>query len=596
MKLGITRKQLIMLAVLISGCFLTILNQTLVNPAFSSIMKDLQVDASTVQWLATGFTMVNAIMIPISAYLQDRFDTRKLFITSELIFALGTVLCAWGPNFGVLLAGRLTQALGAGVLMPMVMTVMLLTFPTERRGVAMGWFGVIIGVAPTFGPVISGVIIDRWNWHVMFYCVAALALIIILLACIFLEKVKEGNRDAIPLDKPSVILSSLGFGLVLYSFSVVGSRGPSLLALIPLLVGGVVLFFFFRRQLSMETPMLQVRVLASRRFLVGTVIPMVVQAATMANAVLIPLFVQDLCGQSATITGLVLLPGAVVMAVMSPINGSWFDKHGPRGMSILGTGLLTLTTLAVCFITPSIGMVALAVLMCARSFSFSLINMPVSTWGLNALDNRVMNHGNAVNNTFRQVAGSLGTALVISTYSLVGTGLTDSLGSTMAYTRGFNIAFALQALLCFAAFIMVIIMVRDKESDIVKSDIAGERRGTVESLMHREVFSLPQDALVADAVRLFTSKNISAAPIVDEDGEPIGFISDGDVIRAIGTRGSSFVDPISLMIVSVSSGDDDQLQRIDDIMSRPAVSIATAGVISVDIHSSIEEICHVLGS
>ena len=596
MALGITRKQTVMLAVLISGCFLTILNQTLVNPALSSIMKDMQVDASTVQWLATGFTMVNAIMIPISAYLQDRFDTRRLFITAEAVFAVGSLLCGWGPNFGVLLAGRLIQAMGAGVLMPMVMTVMLLTFPTERRGVAMGWFGIIIGVGPTIGPTLSGLVIDRWDWHVLFFGVTALALLIILLACIFLGRVKEGDGDTPPLDKLSVLLSCLGFGLVLYSFSAIGSYGPKPLCFLPLVLGAGVLVLFFRRQLSMERPMLQVRVLKNRRFLIGTLIPMVVQGATMANAVLIPLFVQDICGQSATISGLVLLPGAVVMAAMGPIAGGWFDKHGPRGMSIFGTALLTLSTVAMCFLTPTVGMVLLASILIVRNFSISLINMPINTWGINALDNKLVNHGNAVSNTFRQVAASLGTAMVISVYSLVGARLTSSMGETDAFCTGVDMAFALQAVICLAATIMAIVLVRDKDSDHASSDPTGERRGVVERLMHRDVYSLPQDALVADAVRLFTSKGISAAPIVDDAGEPIGFISDGDVIRAMGTRGSTFVDPISLVMLSSSATDEDELQRFDAIMSRKAVSIATAGVISVDVHAGIEEICRVLGS
>lgn len=146
--LKLARHQIIMLVVMIFGTFVAVLNQTLVTPALPSIMTEMNVDAATAQWLTTGFTLVNAIMIPITAYLIDRYSTRNLFTVSMLIFTAGSALSGWGPNFPVLLAGRLLQAAGAGILMPMVMTVLMLTFPPERRGSAMGLFGIVIAFAP----------------------------------------------------------------------------------------------------------------------------------------------------------------------------------------------------------------------------------------------------------------------------------------------------------------------------------------------------------------------------------------------------------------------------------------------------------------
>lgn len=166
--MGLSRKQIMMLAVLMFGTFVTVLNQTVVTPALPSVMAEMSVDAATAQWLTTGFTLVNAIMIPITAYLTDRYSTRNLFVVAMGIFTAGSLLAGWGPSFPVLLAGRLLQAAGAGILMPMVMTVLMLTFPVDKRGSAMGLFGVVIAFAPAIGPTVAGLIIDNASWHDMF--------------------------------------------------------------------------------------------------------------------------------------------------------------------------------------------------------------------------------------------------------------------------------------------------------------------------------------------------------------------------------------------------------------------------------------------
>ena len=277
---GLTRKQIIMVCVFMFGSFVTILNQTIVAPALPTIMTEMSIDAAKAQWLTTGFTLVNAIMIPITAYLIDRFATRSLFLVSMTLFTLGSALAGWGPTFDVLLLGRLVQAAGAGVLMPMVMTVLMLTFPLEHRGVAMGLFGVVIAFAPAIGPTVAGIVIDTLSWHIMFYGISILSFVVILVAIFSIDKTPAA-RTAQKLDKLSVVLSTVGFGSLLYGFSVIGSYGFSLDCAIAIVLGSVVLVLFFKRQLSMEHPMLQVRVLENKTFLMGTIIGMVVQGTLL---------------------------------------------------------------------------------------------------------------------------------------------------------------------------------------------------------------------------------------------------------------------------------------------------------------------------
>ena len=592
--MGLTRKQQLMMAVLIFGTFVTVLNQTVVTPALPSVMAEMNVDASTAQWLTTGFTLVNAIMIPITAYLTDRFSTRGLFLASMAIFACGSLLAGWGPNFPVLLVGRLVQASGAGILMPMVMTVLMLLFPVEKRGTAMGLFSIVIAFAPAIGPTVAGVVIDQADWHIMFYLITALSVLVILCAAFALEKMKAAGKEAATLDKPSVLLSSVGFGALLYGFSTIGAQGVNAFDIAMTLVGLVALVFFFRRQLRMERPMLQVRVLKNRKFLIGTVIGMLVQAALLAGGILMPIYVQSLLGLSATMSGLILMPGAILMGIMGPITGRMFDRHGPRVISIVGTGLLTVTTFAFAFLNTLAPVWLLTVLYTARMFSLSLVNMPITTWGMNALDNKVMNHGTSVNNTLRQVAGSLGTAVIVSVNTMVANANVETLGATQASMLGINVAFAVSGALCLIGFAMVVFLVKDRPNDASESDPDNTRKNLLETIMKRDVFTVPETATISDAVQLFVDKGISAAPIVNAAGEAVGFISDGDVMRSLSRRDRTYMDPI-VMIMRTESDDHDFNEKLEKLMSMNVREIGAAGSIGVDVHADLADVCRVLG-
>lgn len=591
--MGLTSKQKLMLAVLIFGTFVTILNQTVVTPALPSIMVEMNVNAATAQWLTTGFTLVNAIMIPITAYLTDRFSTRSLFIVSMSVFAVGSLLAGWGPTFAVVLVGRLVQAAGAGILMPMVMTVLMLTFPVEKRGTAMGLFSIVIAFAPAIGPTVAGIIIDQANWHIMFFIITALSLVVIVCSLFALDRVPTGKTPP-ALDKLSVLLSSVGFGGLLYGFSTIGSSGLNIEDVAVTIVGLVALVLFFRRQLKMEHPMLQVRVLKNRKFLVGTIIGMVVQAALLSAGILIPIYVQSLCGYSATVSGLILLPGAILMGIMGPIAGRLFDKHGPRVLSLVGTTVLMLTTFAFAFLSLETSIVYITVLYTVRLFSLSLVNMPITTWGMNALDDKVINHGTSVNNTLRQVAGSLGTAVIVSVTTMVTNANTEALGPVQANMLGINVAFAISGVLCLIGLVLVVLFVKDKPSDAAEIDPDNARRSMIESIMKRDVYFVPAEATVGEAVKLFVEKGISAAPVVNDAGEAVAFISDGDVMRALSKRDKTYMDPIVMIMRTEADGSDFD-QKLDALMSLNVRSLASDGIIGVDVHADLPEVCRVLG-
>lgn len=410
-------KRIPLFIVLLSGAFITILNQTLLGTALPPIMKDLQVSESTVQWLQSIFMLVNGIMIPVTAFLIERFTSRQLFLTAMSIFAVGTLLCAVGIDFSMLLIGRVLQAAGAGIMMPLMQTILFLTFPKEKRGTAMGLFGLVIAFAPAIGPTLSGILVEHLTWRSVFYVVFPIAIIIIIASIFLLKNVTETTHPK--LDIASVILSTLGFGGLLYSFSSVGEAGwTSVQFIAPLIVGIVSLVVFIRRQLNLKEPMLEFRVFNYGIYTLGTILSMFVFGVLIATNIILPLYMQNMLQYSALKSGLVLLPGAIIMGMMNPITGYLFDKFGGKWLARIGLFVLVVSTLPFTMLTEHTTFTYLATSNALRMVSIAMVMMPMTTLAINQLPNELIAHGTAMNNTFRQMAGAIGTAVFITLMSV----------------------------------------------------------------------------------------------------------------------------------------------------------------------------------
>ncbi len=403
----------LLVAVLLIGTFCTVLNQTLLATAFPTLMKEFDISASTVQWLTTGFLLVNGIMIPISAWLINSFSSKKLYLSAMGTFLIGTIICFIAQNFPVLLAGRLIQAVGVGLSMPLLQNIMLTIFPPEKRGSAMGMAGIVIGLAPALGPTLSGWIIDHYSWRDLFGMVIPIVILVLVLAVFFMKSVIELTYPKI--DAISAILSTIGFGSLLYGFSSVGDKGWLSKEVLGFLIVGIIFIFLFsKRQLNIEHPFLELRVFKSKIFTIAAVLAGVTNMAMIGAEMVLPLYIQNIRGESAFHSGLMLLPGALVMGLMMPITGAIFDKHGARKLAITGMFILTSATLPFAFLTSKTSVIVIVVLYAIRMFGISMVMMPVTTSGMNALPAQLISHGTAVNNTFRQVASSIGTAILIS--------------------------------------------------------------------------------------------------------------------------------------------------------------------------------------
>ncbi|QGQ44276.1 DHA2 family efflux MFS transporter permease subunit [Metabacillus sediminilitoris] len=484
------------LSILMIGAFIAFLNSTLLNIALPSIMVDLDIDTSTVQWLTTGYLLVNGILIPTTAFLIQKFSVRHLFLTAMGLFTAGTLIAGVAHVFPILLTARMVQAAGSAILMPLLMNVMLVSFPVEKRGAAMGVFGLILMSAPAIGPTLSGWIVEHYDWRMLFHFITPIAIVVLLIGFFLLKDKKE--NVSISLDLFSLLLSSLGFGGLLYGFSSAGSRGwdsPHVYATI--IIGIISLVWFILRQGKLDNPMLNFNVFKYPMFSLSSSITIIVNMALFSGFLLLPIYVQTIRGISPLDAGLMLLPGAVLMSVMSPITGRLFDKFGGRILAIVGLSITAIATYLFSNLTLDTSYQYLMIVHAIRMFGMSMVMMPVSTNGLNQLPKQFYPHGTAMNNTLNQVSGAIGTALLVTVMSnhtetiakqLTEDAMKNASGQPTeaalaemqqqigmnAMLEGINYSFFVSTFIAVAALILAFFIKRAKQEDTIEGNPSGK--------------------------------------------------------------------------------------------------------------------------
>lgn len=595
--MGLTRNQVVIVAILLAGATLVVLNQTLLSPAYPPIMADLGVDATTVQWLTSAYSLVEAIVIPLSAYLIGRFPTRKLFIAGISLFAIGSLLAAFSPFFGVLLLGRIFQASACGVVMPMVFTVILLVFPREKRGSAMGIVSLVIGFAPAVGPSLSGLLVESIGWRSLFVLVTALAVLIVILSAIFLKS--YGEFEPTSFDKPSVALCSIGLLCLLYGLATITSSTNIAIPVVLIVVGAIFLTFFVRRQLKLDVPLLKVDVLKSHKYAIVVTLVAMLQAALVGTGVLLPIYLQNLLGVSALQTGLIMLPGAVLGAIMGFFAGRLFDKLGVRRVAIPGAIVAAIGGCGlVGFGLDSPIPYVIAIYTCLGVGMQALVT-PLNTWGINTLDNRVIQHANALQNTLNQVGASLGTAILVS-LSATSTFLFPEMPALDQAMAGDRIAFAFTALIMVAILVVIVAVVRDTKSekkapaaiDALRMPTKADDHIAVDLAMNKQPYFVHSTDSVREVAQILAANKTSGVPVVDENMKVVGFISDGDIMKYIGRSDGALVD--ATLMLYRATDDENFAQRVTDLLDLNVMRIATKGAISVESGSELDEACRLL--
>ncbi|HCZ2812891.1 TPA: DHA2 family efflux MFS transporter permease subunit [Staphylococcus aureus] len=439
------------IAVVMIGAFVGVLNQTLMTTILPEIMKDFTVSSSTAQWLTTIFMLVNGIMIPITAFLIERFTLRSLFFNATCFLMIGSFICMLGINFPMLLVGRSIQALGAGILMPLTQTLLFIMFPPEKRGMAMGMFGLVIGFAPAIGPTAAGWFVNIFDWRYLFLVVLLIGMVDFVFGYLSLPNITELSKPN--LEKLSVILSTVSFGGLLYGFSTAGNLGWSHpMVYITIIVAIVILTIFIFRQLKLESPLLEFRVFKYNDFSVAMILIVLMFMLFIGNLTILPIYMQTMMKWSPLESGLILLPGGLIMGLLSPVTGKLFDKIGGRILSIMGMLTIMIGALLMAQFSQNTTQLYVIISFSVTMLGNAMIMTPMTTQALNALPCQYIAHGTAMNNTIRQVSAAIGTGILVTL--MTGLGKTSSLSGSQGLIHGLDITFYVVALIAFIGTII----------------------------------------------------------------------------------------------------------------------------------------------
>ncbi|MFB5761449.1 DHA2 family efflux MFS transporter permease subunit [Paenibacillus medicaginis] len=465
---------------LIVGMFVAALNETLMGNALPELMKSFGVSATTAQWLATAYLLVVGVLVPVTAVLQQWFTTRQMFLSAMSLFFVGTVISAVSPEFGVLLIGRIIQAIGTGVLLPLTMNIIMTIFPPEKRGGAMGMLGLVVMFAPAIGPTISGLIVDGLSWRWLFYLVIPFALFAIIVGFAVLKNVSDVTKPRV--DFLSIGLSTIGFGGIVFGFSKAGELGWSVpLVIWTITAGGIALALFVWRQLLLKEPVMDLRAFRYPTFALVAVLLFVLLMTFFSSAIMLPMFMQGVLLMTAFQSGLILLPGGIVNGLMAPISGKLFDKFGPRvlvipGLVVAAASLWLFTRFDETTTTGFLVAVHIALMV-----GIALVMMPAQTAGLNQLPRHLHPHGTAILNTLQQVSGAIGTALYISIMSsgqkqyLSGASDPQSpVEIAKGLAAGINNAFWIGVILAFVAFLLGLLLRKGKPPELQDQNMYAE--------------------------------------------------------------------------------------------------------------------------
>ena len=457
------------IGVLLVSTFVVILNETIMNVALPKLMDEFQVSPSAIQWLATAFLLTMSVVIPATGYLLNRLAIRTVFMLAMALFTMGTLLAGLSPGFEVLLVARVIQASGTAIVLPLLMTTILDLVPSTRRGAVMGNVSIVISVAPAIGPTLSGVILHSLSWRFMFLLMLPIALVALIVGSRLLPS--DRKRSSARLSIPSVLISIPAFGGLVYGLSGIGSANADTrnVALVSLGVSLVALTGFVLLQLRLQRSdgaLLDMRPFLHRQFTLALALMVLAMMALFGVIILLPMYLQNVRGLDVLTTGLLILPGGLLMGLLAPWVGKLFDKVGARPLLLPGGLLLSAVLFGYTTLdsdTPLVLIVGLHLLM---SIALAFIFTPAFTAGLNPLPHSLHSHGSALLATLQQLGGAAGTALLVG---VMAAGTLAAAGNgedaVSAQVSGFNNGFFVAAVVSLGIVVIAALMGKGPAND-----------------------------------------------------------------------------------------------------------------------------------
>lgn len=440
----------VIMGVILAGTYLPVVSMTVLGVAIPDIARDLGTSARlSTEWVVTIYVAAVAVILPATGWLGDRFGRRRTYLGALASFGVGSVVCVLAPTFNLLIAGRILQGLGGGVLQPIAMATIYELFPVDKRGTALGMWGVAVMAAPAVGPPVGGWIVTTWGWRWIFVGLVALSVIALVLAWLLFHETRVPERR--PLDGRGWALAAVGvLTLVVVSrqASEWGFGSALTLGAVALAVGAFGLLVWRSRRMS--SPIIDLTMFRVPVFSITMLVIWLMTMSQFARLNYLPVELQVVRGIEAQEVGLLLMPGAIGVAIAMPIGGRLADRIGPRLPVTLGVGTVTLTTFGLANLTPTTSYPALVALLLAQGIATGLAMMPTTIGAMNSLPGRYVAQASSVIALNRQLAGAVGTAvlgavIVFQLGAIAPEGLTGA-AEIQAAQDGYNRMFLLAAI------------------------------------------------------------------------------------------------------------------------------------------------------
>lgn len=448
----------LVIRLMLAATFVVFLNETIVVVAIPKIMTALRIEESTAQWLSTAFMLTMAVVIPTTGFLLQRFSTRTIFILAMSLFTAGTAIAAIAPGFEVLLAGRIVQAGGTAIMLPLLMTTVMTLVPPHERGKTMGNISIVMSVAPALGPAIGGFVVQYLEWRFIFILVLPIAILALVLGAARVQNVSEPTK--VPLDFLSVVLSAFAFGGLIYGLSSLGesAAGRGVVApWIPLAVGVVALAAFILRQIQLqrgERAFLDLRTFTTRGFTLSIVLMVIMMGSLFGTIIILPIYLQDVLGLEPSLSGLLTVPGSLMMGLSGPFVGRLYDKVGPRPLVVPGAIVVSAALWGLAMVGEFTPWVLVLVLHIVLSVGLAFMFTPLFTTALGSLKPQLYSHGSATIGTVQQLAGAAGTALFVALLTIGKVGAADTgADEVSALASGIHTAFLAGAIISLFAVV-----------------------------------------------------------------------------------------------------------------------------------------------
>jgi EmrB/QacA subfamily drug resistance transporter len=431
-----------------AGTIVMYMNNSIINILIPELTKTLNISLNIAQWLSNGFVMICGILFPVSAYLVRRFTYKSIFVTAQVIFLIGSLICTFSTTFPILMFGRIIQSIATGLATPLALNIVTLIFPAEKRGAVMGVYSLCLILGPAIGPSVGGFVIQYYSYNVLFGAMAVLEFII-LIGTLFFLKLKNKTENA-KFDAIGFVLSGAGCGALLYSIS----QLDLIIAVAAVLLLAVFVVYSLKRG---EAALLDMTVFKDYNFTYSLIINIIFTMAMYSGMLLLPQYLQVVRGISPLVSALLILPGSIFMGILGIFTGRIFDRHGIKALAIVGSFVMTAVTYSFSRLTMDTPYYMIVAIYLLRALGIATAISPLAAAGLTTLTSEKIPHGNALTNTIKQIAGSVGSCAAVAIMTVSKNlyfSATPAVTAAEAELHGINFSFLNVTVLGFAAIIL----------------------------------------------------------------------------------------------------------------------------------------------